>query len=100
MRNRLAVTIIEEAWNGGYTGQLGPRPHKYHIDVDENAVSFSLLEEGEEELRHICWNCLLLDRDFVQSIVNEDPEPHLQTLVCLTPEQKVKYLFDKISKNS
>lgn len=92
-----AVELIERAWDAGYTGQLGPRPADYHLHVDGNTVVFSNLKEDDEELIHICLNCLLLDRNFVDFLVGENPDPHLRELVCLTTEQKVKYLLDRIS---
>ena len=95
----LGKTLIESAWDRGFTGVLGPRPKKYILHVEDNSVSFSILEPDDEQLVHLCWNCLLLDREFVGAIVQEAPEPHLQNLVCMTLEQKVNYLIDKL-KNS
>lgn len=96
MEIKRAADLIEKAWDAGFTGELGPRPAEYKLFVEDNSVVFSKLQKDDEEMVHLCLKCILLDRDFVSSLVGGDPDPHLKTLVCLTTEQKVKYLSDLI----
>lgn len=98
VENRVAEILIEKAWNSGYTGELGPRPKEYVLHVEDNNVIFSKFERDDEELVHLCLNCILLDFDFISSLLPENPQEHLRNLVCLTLEQKVKYLASKIDQ--
>jgi hypothetical protein len=96
MENKKVSHLIERAWDNGYVGDLGPRPAKYHLYVEDNHVIFSKFDQDDEELVHLCLNCILLSREFVQCLLGVEPDLHLKELVCMTSEQKVKYLSDRV----
>jgi hypothetical protein len=96
MCNKTAQLLLEASLNNGYVGEFGALPKSYSIYVTENSVVFSKFVEDDEELVHLCLNCILLDCNFIRCLFNEPPEPYLKELVCLTLEQKVKYLEEKI----
>jgi hypothetical protein len=98
MSNLDAEKLIEKAWNNGYTGPLGPRPPCYQLLVEGNNVIFSLETDDDQELRHLCLNCLLTDKHFVSALLRgADPREHLCAMVCMSEREKVKYLIDIIS---
>jgi hypothetical protein len=98
MSNLDAENLIETAWTNGYTGPLGPRPACYQLLVEDNNVIFSLETEEDQELRHLCLNCLLMDKDFVRALLHgADPRDHLCAMVCMSEWEKVKYLTQIIS---
>lgn len=98
MRNHDAEKLIERAWDNGFTGQLGSRPDEYQLAVVDNSVSFTTETEEDQELRHLCLNCLLMDKAFIGALLGvSDPREHLCAMVCMSEREKVKYLTDIIS---
>lgn len=96
-----AEKLIEIAWNNGYTGHLGPRPSCYQLLVEGNNVIFSLETDADQELRHLCLNCLLMDKHFVRSLLKgADPREVLCSMVCMSEREKVKFLTEIISTQS
>ena len=88
-----AKNLIETAWNNGYTGPLGPRPLCYQLIVEGNNVIFSLEHDADQELRHLCLNCLLMDKHFVRALLKgSDPREVLCEMVCMSEREKVKFL--------
>jgi hypothetical protein len=100
MCDTTAQLLIETSLRNGYKGNFGELPLSYFIYVTDNTVVFSKFIEDDEELIHLCLNCVLLDCNFIQFLLNEEPAPHLRELVCLTLEEKIKYLENQLENKT